>query len=173
MAAPVFAAAATAFEVIGTVASGRQAEAVGNYNAAQLEEQGRFALQSSSQRAALQRQRSREALSTQRVAMVQNGLDPTSGTAAFVTEQSMRDAELDALQQEYEGLMQARGYDAQAAVTRAEGKFKKRQANLSAVGKIIGATGSYLSGTKGPRTYNGDDDGMKFSRTGEDIRARR
>ena len=149
MAAPLM-IAAQVMNAVGTINSGKQAEDVGNYNAAQLEEQGRFALQSSSQRAALQRQRSREALSSQRVAMLQNGLDPTSGTAAFVTEQSMRDAELDALQLQYEGLMQARGLNAQASMERYQGKARKRQAYMSAAGQLIGSAGSYLSGTQAP-----------------------
>ncbi len=132
---------------LGTLSSGREAERVGEANARSLEMQAGSVRAATAAREGLQRQRSGDALANQRAALLQSGVSPTSGTALIGVNQSTYDAELDALTTRYEGLLQAQGIDTQAAMSRYEGKAKKRQANISGAGQLIGTAGAaYLGG---------------------------
>lgn len=142
--------AGTAMQAVGTIASGQQAASIGARNADVLNEQAHQTDIATAGRERLLRERNREALSQQRTAMLQNGLDPASGSALFTNSQSMRDADLDALQLRYEGLLQSRSERMAADQERWKGKAAKRQALFSAAGQIVHGAGNYLGMTGAP-----------------------
>lgn len=136
--------------VVGTLAQGNQAAAVASRNADAMKQQATETRRATVERENLTRDRSAQVLSGQRAAMLQNGIDPTAGTAAIGTEQSTRDADMDALTLRYQGLLQAQQMDTQADLTRWEGQAKKRQSRISAVGQLLNASSSYLGGKQSP-----------------------
>lgn len=147
--AQVFAIASTALNFAGQIAGADQANSVARYNAAAMRQQADATLTATNSREEGFRRRNAEGFSAQRTAQLQSGVDASTGTALIGAEQQFRDADLDALQLRYEGLMEARGLKAQAQMTRWEGKARKRQGYLSAVSSLMGSAGSYLSGGMG------------------------
>ncbi len=142
--------AGTALQAIGTLANGQQAAAIGARNADVLLQQANETDRATVGRESLLRDRNAQSLSQQRVAMLQNGLDPASGSALFASSQSIRNAEMDALQLRYDGLMQSRAERMGADMERWKGKAAKRQSIFSAAGQIVSGGGSYLSMGKVP-----------------------
>jgi hypothetical protein len=142
--------AGTALQAVSTIASGRQAAEVGSRNAAVLNEQARQTDIATAGRENLLRERSGETLSAQRAAMRQNGIDPATGSGLFASAQAMRDADLDALQLRYEGLMQSRAERMAAQNELWRGKAARRQSYFSAAGQLVQGGGNYLSLTKAP-----------------------
>lgn len=153
--------AGTALSAISTISSGLQAAAVGKRNAQILNEQARQTDIATAGRESALRDRNRESLASQRVAMLQSGLDPSSGSALFATSQAARDTELDALTLRYDGLMQSRSQRMAAQDELWQGKARRNQAFFSAAGQIVQGGGSYLRLTKGATTNPYD-----FNRTG-------
>lgn len=145
MAAPLMIAAGT-LQAIGTLTGGNEADKVGAANARALEAQAGSVRSATVQREGMVRTRNREELSKQRAALLQSGVDPGSGSALVGVTQSTYDAELDALTTRYEGMLQAQGLDTQAAMSRYEGKARKKQSRLSAAGQLMTTAGAaYLS----------------------------
>lgn len=137
--------AGTAMQAIGTLSNGQQAAAIGARNADVLLQQANETDRATVGRESLLRDRNAQSLSQQRVAMLQNGLDPGSGSALFASSQSIRNAELDALQLRYDGLMQSRAERMGADMERWKGKAAKRQSIFSAAGQIVSGGGNYMS----------------------------
>ena len=145
--------AGTALQAIGTIANGQQAAAIGARNADVLTQQANETDRATVAREGMLRDRNAESLSQQRVAMLQNGLDPASGSALFASSQSIRNAELDALQLRYDGLMQSRAERMGADMERWKGKAAKRQSIFSAAGQIVQGAGNYLSLSRPPSYF--------------------
>lgn len=141
--------AGKALQTLQPVMEGRQAEKVADYNAKQLNAAASAQERATIEREGMLRRRNEQGFSAQRVAMLQNGVDAGTGTALIGTEQQLRDAELDAQMERYQGLMQARGLRHQAAMVRYEGKAKRRQAYVSAVAQLLQSAGSYGGGAMG------------------------
>lgn len=150
MAAPllILMIAGTAMKVMGTLSDGQQAAAIGARNADVLNQQADETARATVAREGVLRDRNRESLSQQRAAMLQNGLDPASGSALFTSSQAIRDAEMDALQLRYDGLMQSRAERMGASMERWKGRAAKRQSYFSAASQIVNGAGSYLSMSK-------------------------
>lgn len=146
--------AGTALQAIGSIANGQQAAAIGARNADVLNQQADETARATVAREGVLRERNRESLSQQRVAMLQNGLDPASGSALFASSQAIRDAEMDALQLRYDGLMQSRAERIGASMERWKGQAAKRQSYFSAAGNLVQGAGNYLSLTR-PPAYSG------------------
>lgn len=146
MAAPLIIASA-AMQAIGTITAGNEADKVGSANARALEGQAGSVRAATVQREGMVRSRNRDELSKQRTALLQSGVDPGSGSALVGVTQSTYDAELDALTSRYEGMLQAQGLETQAAMSRYEGKARKKQSRTSAVAQLIGnAAAAYAGG---------------------------
>ena len=137
-------AAGTTLKVISSVVSGNTADKIGTRNANILNDQAAMTLRAAGTREEMLRERNRQSLSSQRAAMLANGVDPTSGSALIGSAQQMRDAELDALTVRYEGILQARGLHQQADMALWEGKMAKKQSRFDAVSSLIGGAGNYL-----------------------------
>ena len=142
--------AGTALQAIGTLANGQQAAAIGARNADVMLQQANETDRATVGRESLLRDRNAQSLSQQRVAMLQNGIDPGSGSALFTSSQSIRNAEMDALQLRYDGLMQSRAERMGADMERWKGKAAKRQSIFSAAGQIVSGGGNYMSMGKAP-----------------------
>ena len=142
--------AGTAMQAIGTLSNGQQAAAIGARNADVMLQQANETDRATAAREGMLRDRNAQSLSQQRVAMLQNGLDPGSGSALFTSSQSIRNAEMDALQLRYEGLMQSRAERMGADMERWKGKAAKRQSIFSAAGQIVSGGGNYMSMGKVP-----------------------
>lgn len=145
-----FAIAATVLQTVGTIAGGEQAAATGVQNAQQLRRQARAQAGATYDQESLARQRSGAVLADQRAALLANGVDPSSGTAAIGVAQGTVDAEMDALTMRYEGLMQARNTRIQANNVEWEGRAQRRQAYVSAVGNLLQAGSGYMGGKQAP-----------------------
>lgn len=136
--------------VVGTLAQGNQAADVAGRNADAMKAQATETRRTTVDRENLTRDRSAQTLAAQRTALLQNGIDPTAGTAAIGVSQSTQDADMDALTLRYQGLLQAQQMDTQADLTRWEGQAKKRQSRISAVGQLMSASSGYLGGKQAP-----------------------
>jgi hypothetical protein len=135
---------------LGTLASGQEAERVGNANADALQGQAGAVRAATVSREGMVRARSQRDLASQRAALNQSGVSPTTGTALVGVRQSTYDAELDALTTRYEGLLQAQGLDTQASMSRYEGKARKKQSRMSAAAQLVGtAASAYFAGGMG------------------------
>jgi len=132
-----------ALNVIGMVRQGQAAEAMGNYEAAQGEENAKQAAQIASTQEDEQRARARQAIGTQIAAGAESGAQ-LNGSAADLLRQSLFNAEADAMQIRYEGGNRVSGLRSQAAASRASGKSGKSAGYLSAVGSLAqAAAGAY------------------------------
>lgn len=138
-------AAAAVIGAIGAITEGNNADKVATRNAEIMNQQANDTRNATGEREALLRQRNNETLSSQRAAMLQNGIDPATGSALVGSEQQLRDAEMDALTLRYQGMTEARGMNMQADLTRFEGKTRKSQSRLSAAGKLLSAYTGYTS----------------------------
>lgn len=147
--------AGTALQAIGSIANGQQAAAIGARNADVLNQQADETARATVAREGVLRDRNRDTLSQQRAAMLQNGLDPASGSALFASSQAIRDAEMDALQLRYDGLMQSRAERMGASMERWKGQAAKRQSYFSAAANLVQGGGNYLSLSKGFGGYSG------------------
>ncbi len=143
-------AAGQALQVFGTIAGGNEADKVAGRNANIMDRQADTVRQTTQGREEILRQRTARTLSDQRAALLANGVDTSTGTAAIGIAQNTYDAELDALTLRYEGLMQAQGINDQAKLVRREGKMAKKQSRVSAAGQLLEAGSSYL-GSKQPK----------------------
>ena len=146
----VLAAAGQALQIVGTITAGENAGRVGNYNSQVLNRQANETLRGAQAREQLQRERSGADLATMRAGLSQNGVAPASGSALVGVSQSMRDAELDALTLQYEGVMEARGQRMQADMEKWQGKVSRRQAYISAAGQLASAASSYMGQKQAP-----------------------
>ncbi|WP_208453929.1 hypothetical protein, partial [Burkholderia gladioli] len=98
-----------------------------------------------------QRAQAGQQLGAQRAAVAESGFDPNSGSAALdVQVQSARNAELDALQTRYQGILQgtsledsARQTRYQASVARASSRSSLISGGISAAASTLGGLASY------------------------------
>jgi hypothetical protein len=164
--------AGTVLSTFGQVQQGIAADQAARFRARQLEQQAGQA-RASSQQAMLQERR-RERLVQSRLQAVAGG----GGLDVGVVELSKgiaAEGEYRALSALYEGEEAARGMEAGAAAARIEGKQARTAGMLRAASTVMsGATSLYEQYGQNRRyNYNDDEDGMKYSRTGADIRRRR
>jgi len=143
-------AAAGVFNAVGSIVSGNEADKIGTRNADMLNQRAGQVENAASTREGMQRERSRQALASQRAAMLANGVSPTTGSALIGAEQQMRDAELDALQIRYEGILETNHLRNQAAVELWQGKAAKRGSRFSAAASLMGSAGGYMSQRQAP-----------------------
>ena len=143
--------AGTAVSAAGALSSGVQARrsadqqaAAAEYNAAVSQNQATQAFAAGAERENIQRRQAAQQLSSQRAAFAESGLDPNSGSALEIQLQSTRNAELDALQTRYEGILSGQNYEQQAAlgvyeggVLRASGRNAQGASYLTAAGNLL------------------------------------
>jgi hypothetical protein len=139
--------AGSTLNAVGSLVQGQQADALGRRNQEALNQQAEAVRGSTYAREGSKRRQGAQAASSQRAALLQGGIDPTSGTAAFGVAQSMRDMEMDALYTRYEGLLQSRSLEDQGRMERYQGKAAKMNGYFSAAASLMMAGyGAYAGG---------------------------
>jgi hypothetical protein len=120
---------------------------------ARIAEQNRdIATQQSAAEESRQRTGARYALGRQAAAQAESGIDATSGSAARVSAESGRDAELDALNIRYRGMMQGFGYEREMVMQKHAGQQAQRQGYFTAATAIAGAAAKGYAGRAGGST---------------------
>lgn len=131
--------AGNVLNAVGSIVQGQQAAAIGRRNQEMLNQQAEAVRGTTYAREAAKRRQGAQSASAQRTALLQSGVDPTSGTAAFGVAQSMRDMEMDALYTRYEGLLQARGLEDQGRMEKWQGKVARNKGYFSAASSLMQA----------------------------------
>ncbi|MBJ9709882.1 virion core protein, T7 gp14 family [Burkholderia gladioli] len=128
---------------------GQQADAL-DRNAALADAQAGQVFAQGVQREETQRAQAGQQRGAQRAAVAESGFDPNSGSALDVQVQSARNAELDALQTRYQGILQgtsledsARQTRYQASVARASSRSSLISGGISAAASTLGGLASY------------------------------
>lgn len=155
MAVPLLIGAA-AFQTVGSLVNGanqaqslnQQADAA-NYNATASDIAARGAFDSGVQREGAQRRSTAQALGQQRAASAESGIDPNSGSALDVQLQSTRNAELDALQTRYEGILTGQNYEQEGRMYRYQADTLRQSASRARTASYVSAAASALAGGAG------------------------
>jgi hypothetical protein len=98
---------------------------------------------------------------------------PSSGSFAELQAESAANAELDALTTRYSSTMQSMSLENEARGLRANAKTANMQGYLNAAERCRARMQSTARVGDASYNYNGDASGMKYSRSGTEIRARR
>lgn len=162
--AAVAAASSAAIGAASAISAGQQARRQANqqaqaaeYNAALSQNQATSAYAAGVERESAQRRQAQQQLSQQRAAFASSGVDPNSGSALDVQLQSTRNAELDALQTRYEGILTGQNYEQNASLgayqadnLRANGSAAAKNSYLSASASLLGGLASASSIGRSP-----------------------
>jgi len=154
--------ASAAVTAAGAIVQGHAAKNASSANARIAEQNRDIAIQQSAAQEQQQRRGARYALGRQAAAQAESGIDATTGSAARVSAESATDAELDAMNIRYRGMMQGFGHETEAAMQRASGKQALRSGYFTAATAIAGAAaksyaGKPSSGGGGSGWYKGNE----------------
>jgi hypothetical protein len=116
---------------------GRAAEATGNYNARELENQATSIRNKGAEEENIKRRETAEFASKQRAMLGASGIDIDTGSAGDLQEDTQLLGEVDALRIRRNYAEKADTTDRQAVQTKAEGRAAKRAANLAAMGTVL------------------------------------
>ena len=121
----------------------REAASVSAFNAGLVRERG-------AETEAAQRRQFAQFAGEQRAAVAQSGVDPSSGSALAIQQQSAEFGELDALTIRYEAQMRALGLLTEAEGYLGQARNVRNAAPLTAAAGLLSAAGqySYLQGIK-------------------------
>lgn len=94
-----------------------------------------------------QRRKARQVLGSQRAALAQTGFDPGSGSLAGIYDQSVMNAEMDALNLRYEGKIKRQSYLNQSSLYNYMADVNDNNASNAIMSAGIGAASSIFSGS--------------------------
>ena len=138
--------AAQALGGIAAVTSAQNQQGSAIYNAEMGKANAQQAFMQAGAAEDVQRRRAGVVLGEQRAGFAQSGVDPSSGTGLLVQEQSAHNAELDALNIRYQGLLQGRGLLAQSELDTRQAKIYGQNAVLSGLNAGLSTYGAYNAG---------------------------
>lgn len=144
--ATIMAVAAVA-TAAGQVASGVAANNAAKANARALNEQGNAEMLSASQKASDMRYAGNRLLGETRATQAKAGVDLSGGSAADVAAESALNIEQDALRALYGGRVKKWQADAQATITRTEGKNAKTMSLINAGTTLLKGGAGYMEAT--------------------------
>ncbi|MBR8460780.1 hypothetical protein KDW07_26935 [Burkholderia dolosa] len=147
----------TAISTVGALTGGVAKSAQANQQAAALDRNAALADQQAGQvyaqnvnREVAQRAQAGQQLGAQRAAVAESGFDPNTGSALDTQVQSVRNAELDALQLRYQGILQGQSLEDQAQQDRYAARTARATARngllsggISAAASLLGGVASY------------------------------
>lgn len=134
--AAITSAAAGAVGAVGSIQQGKAAQSAANYNAQLQEQEAAQRSREASLAEEATRRRSRQQLGRQRAQLAESGIGfEQMGTSLI--EDSVKFAEMDALNVRYEGATQRRGLLAGSNLSRAEGKNARRSSYFNAAGSLL------------------------------------
>ncbi|WP_244110276.1 hypothetical protein [Burkholderia cenocepacia] len=151
---------AAAVKGVGSVVSGISGSAQASQQAAALDRNAALSDQQATQvyaqgvnRETAQRAQAGQQLGEQRAAVAESGFNPNAGSALDVQVQSVRNAELDALQTRYQSILQGGTLEDQARQDRYAARTARASANnslvaggISAAAGLLGGFGDYAKG---------------------------
>ncbi len=158
MADPVtwFAAASAASGLVSGASARAQGQAAAasydsqasadEYNATALDQQADFANLNAGAREDMLIRRGRQTNGKLYASLAQSGVDTTTGSSALVQEQSADAAMVDALTAQYEGIVQAHGYNAQATQDRYQAEVARMNAGTARTSGNVGLAAGLLQG---------------------------
>ncbi|QTP33488.1 hypothetical protein [Burkholderia glumae] len=123
----------------------QQADAL-DRNAALADAQAGQAFAQGVQREETQRAQAGQQLGAQRAAVAESGFNPNVGSALDTQVQSARNAELDALQTRYQGILQGTSLEDQARQTRYQADVSRASSRSALVSGGISAAAATLTG---------------------------
>lgn len=142
-----------AISTVGAISGGMAKSAQANQQAAALDRNAALSDQQAAQvyaqnvnRETAQRAQAGQQLGEQRAAVAESGFNPNTGSALDTQVQSVRNAELDALQTRYQGILQGQSLEDQAAQDRYAARTARASARNSLIGTGISAAASLLGG---------------------------
>jgi len=164
----VLLAIGTAVQVSGQIKAGKAAKAAGEFNARVAEENAEAARLQAAEKERRFRISSRKLLGLTRARIGGSGV-AFDGSVLDVLEETVSNAELDALTIRHAGEVSALAFLNQASVERFKGEAARRNANLKAVGTLLQGAGAIFGklpsgaastpqsslGTTGPSTAEG------------------
>jgi len=127
----------SAVSAAAAISQGQQAKAAADYNAKIDEQNAAITRQQAGQREEAFRSEARQTLGRQRAAFAESGTG-LGGSNLDIIKDSALNLELDALNIRYQGELEARGLVEQAKITRLEGRQRRANAGLQAVGSVLG-----------------------------------
>jgi len=133
----------TALNVGGGLLASRDQQKADRRNAAIADQNARLTRQQGAQNEAAQRRGASQLFGEQRAAFVQSGIDPSSGSALDVQDQSAAFSELDAMTIRYEHEMRALGLLSDAQQYRQDAKDTQRAGYLNAGAGLLSGMGEY------------------------------
>lgn len=168
-----FAVGAAVFSAVATIYASEQQAKAEEQQAQVLEKNAMMARSQASSAEDAQREHARKVIGQQLAATSESGGGLTGSNLDLLND-SLYESELDSMNIRYEGELKASGLNDQAAINRSHASSTRTGGYLSAAGRLVGASGSYLnsSGTV-PYSYNGDASGLQYSYSSSDVRARR
>jgi len=148
---------ATGISAAGALASGAAKSAQANQQAAALDRNAALSDQQAGQvyaqgvnRETAQRAQAGQQLGEQRAAIAESGFNPNAGSALDTQVQSVRNAELDALQTRYQSILQGGTLEDQAQQDRYAARTARATARngmlaggISAAASVLGGLGNY------------------------------
>lgn len=162
---------AAAVKGVGSVVSGISGSAQASQQAAALDRNAALSDQQAGQvyaqgvaRESAQRAQAGQQLGEQRAAVAESGFNPNTGSALDVQVQSVRNAELDALQTRYQSILQGGTLEDQARQDRYAARTARASARNSLIAGGISAAAGLLGGfgnyAKGNNILTGSTGGM-------------
>lgn len=159
-----------AISTVGAISGGMAKSAQANQQAAALDRNAALADQQATQvyaqsanREEAQRAQAGQQLGAQRAAVAESGFNPNVGSALDTQVQSTRNAELDALQLRYQGILQGSSLEDQAQQDRYAARTARASARNSMLAGGISAAASLLGGVA---SYAKTGGGLFSSSTG-------
>lgn len=144
--------AGAAVSGVGAIQQGKAAANAANYNAALAANNAKIALNNANtanlageQQAAVQEQKTRAQVSSEKTAQAAGGIDVNSGSAVDVRSSAAANGELNALTIRSNAAREAYGYQTQSASQTAQGELDKSQAKNDITSSYITAGGDLLS----------------------------
>lgn len=138
---------------VGAGVQGMQAKNAGDYNAKVLATEGAVSGMQANQAELTQRRQGNEAIGRSTAAAVESG-GGLQGSTGAILHQSATNAELDALNVRYAGLLRKTSYDTQSSLDKQQGKDAMAGAFLSGAGSLLKQSYGAKTGT-----YSGWDGG--------------
>lgn len=142
-----------AISTVGAISGGMAKSAQASQQAAALDRNAALSDQQAGQvyaqnvnRETAQRAQAGQQLGEQRAAVAESGFNPNVGSALDTQVQSTRNAELDALQTRYQGILQGQSLEDQAQQDRYAARTARASARNSLVAGGISAAASLLGG---------------------------
>lgn len=141
---PMIAIASSAVQAIGAIRNGNIQANVAKANAAALDTQAEETRRATVSREELQRQHARAVIGDQLAGGAETGTT-LSGSNLDSLQQSMFNAEMDALQVRYQGLTQANDLNNEATQTRWRGRQARIGGYLAASSALLNGASSYIN----------------------------